>query len=155
MRSSLGYTLIELLVVITIMGLLVGGGIASYIHFNERQTVLAAGKQFLLTLRSAQSKANSGIKPTGCTTLRGYNVTGSNGSSSYALTAVCSNNAAIAVSTFSLGTGITFGSAVNITFFGLAGGASGTTGTITIASGQSTYTLIVNTSGDVSEGGLQ
>ena len=40
-----GFTLIELLIVITIMGLLVGVGIASYNEFNRTQTIKQAAQK--------------------------------------------------------------------------------------------------------------
>jgi len=150
-----GYTLIELLVVITIIGLLFGGSIAAYAKFNQRQTVLAAGKQLLSDLRSALTKAASGVKPSGCTTLSAYELKGNSGASSYNISAVCSNNSSILVSSGKFNSGITLGTAVDVTFVGQLGGATGTLGNLTVTSSGLTYSLTVNSSGDISEGGLQ
>lgn len=56
-----GYSLIELLVVISVMLLVLGGGIATYMSFNEKQTVLEATNQLKTYLFQAQSNARNGI----------------------------------------------------------------------------------------------
>jgi len=66
-RLAQGFTLIEILVVVVISAMLVAGGIASYNNFNERQQVVAVGKQLYTDLRLAQSMASAGDKPEECT----------------------------------------------------------------------------------------
>ena len=61
-----GFTLIELMVVITISALLVGGGLAAYTNFNERQVMLAAGQALYNDLRFTQGKATASEKPEAC-----------------------------------------------------------------------------------------
>lgn len=74
LETGLGFTLIELIVSITIMMLIVGGGIASYISFNDRQTLVQAANRLEVVLRSAQSRAASGDRPDTCLQLTGYSV---------------------------------------------------------------------------------
>jgi prepilin-type N-terminal cleavage/methylation domain-containing protein len=69
-----GFTLIEMLVVVTITGLTVGGGIAAYNRFNDRQKVLQAAKTVVNQLRLVQKQADAGEKPDGCGVLDGYAV---------------------------------------------------------------------------------
>ncbi|MBP9700232.1 prepilin-type N-terminal cleavage/methylation domain-containing protein [Candidatus Woesebacteria bacterium] len=64
--SSLGFTLIELIVSVTIMGLVMGGGIAGYRNFNERQQLITTGKEVLVALRKTQTDAVAGVKSTNC-----------------------------------------------------------------------------------------
>ena len=72
---NLGLTLIEILVVTTILIMLIGGSIAGYGSFNQKQRLISSGLTLKNTLRSAQSKAFTGETP--CSTpipLIGWNV---------------------------------------------------------------------------------
>lgn len=73
-----GFTLIELLIVISIMVLLVGGGIAAFVTFQRNQTILSIAKDAQQYLQTAQVKARVKETPTTCTTaasrLQGYRV---------------------------------------------------------------------------------
>lgn len=62
MKKRNGFTLVEILVVISITGLLVTIGIASYVQFNRRQVVDQAIKNLQSDLRYAQSKASMSDK---------------------------------------------------------------------------------------------
>lgn len=62
MKKREGFTLIEILVVISIAGLLVTMGIASYMEFNRRQILDQASKTILNDLRYIQSRASVGDK---------------------------------------------------------------------------------------------
>lgn len=66
--SKLGFTLIELIVAVSIMGLVMGGGIAGYRSFNERQQLITTGKEVLVALRKTQADAVAGVKSTNCQT---------------------------------------------------------------------------------------
>src|SRR3989344_8320932 len=57
-----GFSLIEILIAVSIITLLLGIGIASYLSFNDRQKLKAAGLNLKNTLREAQSKAFTGEK---------------------------------------------------------------------------------------------
>lgn len=77
-RRNAGFTLIELLVSISIMILLVGGAIAGFITFRDRQLVLSDAKALQQFVRTAQAKARVRETPLGCNTagnrLQGYRV---------------------------------------------------------------------------------
>lgn len=65
-RGQWGFTLIELMVVMVITALLVGGGLAAYTSFNQRQLMISAGQGFYNDLRFAQGKATANEKPAEC-----------------------------------------------------------------------------------------
>ena len=74
-----GFTVIELLITITIAGIVVGGAIAGFVSFSDRQEVLNAAKEVQQMMRTAQSKARVREVPTlvgseACKTLLGYQV---------------------------------------------------------------------------------
>lgn len=58
-----GFTLLELLISVTIMLLMVGGGIASYFTFQQRREVVTAGQELRDFIRLAQQKAAIGEVP--------------------------------------------------------------------------------------------
>jgi len=72
-KSQKGFTLIEMLVSVTIMVLLIGGGIAGYINFNDKRVILSAVGELKAEFASAQSLANSG-RLGGCDILNGYRI---------------------------------------------------------------------------------
>ncbi len=156
MRSptqQLGFTLIELMVAVTILVLLFGSGIASYLNFNDNQTVITTGQQVQLMLRTAQKKARVGDKPTGCTTLQGYRLTGS--TVPYAviqLDAVCGSGLLVNVDSFTMPNKVTLSQSIAITFKVLTGGTD-QPGTVIVAGNNgTTYTFTVGSGGDISEG---
>lgn len=57
MHKPTGYTLIELLVVITLMVLLLGGGVATYFRFEERQSTEVAARSIHEAFVTARAKA--------------------------------------------------------------------------------------------------
>ena len=63
-----GFSLIELVVAGGIMAILVGGGIAAFIRFNEKQQVLGAARELQQLMRSAQTKARAREIPVGVLT---------------------------------------------------------------------------------------
>ncbi|MBD3279719.1 MAG: prepilin-type N-terminal cleavage/methylation domain-containing protein [Candidatus Pacebacteria bacterium] len=99
MAKVYGFSLIELLVAVTIMLVMVGMGLASYLNFNEKQTVLQATKELETYLQLAQSKAQSGDVPAGCDQLVAYTVNVGDGACSAAnklcLKAVCNNGGSL------------------------------------------------------------
>ncbi|MBU0979104.1 MAG: prepilin-type N-terminal cleavage/methylation domain-containing protein [Patescibacteria group bacterium] len=54
-----GFSLIELVVAIAIMILLLGGGIAAFAKFNDKQKLLSASRELGQLLRIAQTKARA------------------------------------------------------------------------------------------------
>ncbi|MBI5614325.1 type II secretion system protein [Candidatus Gottesmanbacteria bacterium] len=86
-HESAGFTLLEIIIAISLLMLLTGGIIAGYSSFNDTQKIKQAALTFKSYLRSAQTKAVSGVKPTACTTLDGYIVRVDG--SSYTVDAMC------------------------------------------------------------------
>ena len=56
-RQHFGFTLIELLITVAIAAIVVGGSIAGFVRFNERQEVQNTAKEVQQLMRTAQSKA--------------------------------------------------------------------------------------------------
>lgn len=65
-RENRGFSFIELMITVSIMVVVVGGGIASFTTFNDRQTVATANKELQTILRSAQTKARVRETPPEC-----------------------------------------------------------------------------------------
>ncbi|MEK7592272.1 MAG: type II secretion system protein [Patescibacteria group bacterium] len=82
-----GFTLLEIIIAISLLMLLTGGVIAGYSTFNDTQKIKQTALTFKSYLRSAQTKATSGVKPAVCTTLDGYIVRVD--VSSYTVDAMC------------------------------------------------------------------
>ena len=149
--SNQGYTLIEILVTVTIMLLLVGGGIVSYVRFNDRQTMIGTARELQGLLRAAQTKARVGDRPEGCDHLRAYVLRLAAQSSTVNLIADC-DNSEIIKETIELDSNITAQSAVDIQFQALHGGVI-TPQTITLQSaGGMGYEFLVSKGGEISEG---
>ncbi len=166
-KSRLGFTLIELLVVISIMGVFVGGGIASYRRFNQQQVLLEAGKRMMTTLRQAQSNASSGVKPQSpsstCTMLQGYSVSSLGGSppTSFQIAQICLNGATTVnytTSTLALPAGLAFQNAFSFSFLGqLRGVTTPTTISIVqtpVTSSSLRYNISVDASGAINDLGI-
>jgi prepilin-type N-terminal cleavage/methylation domain-containing protein len=62
MTARKGFTLVEILVSVSVIGLLLGLGLAQYSRFNRRQIVEQAARNLIQSLRLAQNKALSGEK---------------------------------------------------------------------------------------------
>lgn len=155
-NNRLGFTLIEMLVTITIMLLLVGGGLASYLQFDQRQGVITAADQVEVLLRSAQKKARVGDKPSGCDTLQGYSVDLTSGNGDINLVANCLVGGApqdITVTTEQLRATVTAASTVSIQFNVLAGGVTGA-GTVDIQKNDLRYQLEVTQGGEILNNGF-
>lgn len=83
-----GFTLIELIITVAISALVVGGSIAGFIGFSDRQEVLNTAKEVQQMMRTAQSRARVRNTPTGCSSLSSYQVSFI-GTSSVRLSTVC------------------------------------------------------------------
>lgn len=151
--SSQGLTLIELMISITIFGILVGLGMASYNEFNRSQTLKQAALNLKSNLREAQNKALSGEKPTtGCTVLDGFEVRFTAGN--YTILAKCSPGPTYgAATTLSLPSGVqitTFPSPNPLILKVLGQGTNIVNETDIVLSGFSkTQTVTVTSSGEV------
>jgi prepilin-type N-terminal cleavage/methylation domain-containing protein len=151
-RECGGFTLIELLVSVTIMLLLVGGSMAAFIRYNDRQALVGAVRELQGYLRSAQVKAQAGDKPDDCDRLLGYVVTASQQSPvTVMLTANCDNEDFIR-QTATLPEGVSLSAPLTLEAAVLQGGFSaGTTITLTSTAGQE-YSFSVTRGGELSEG---
>lgn len=84
-----GFTLIELVVVISIILMLVGGGLVSFTAFRSGRIAQNEARVIADALTEARRIATAGEKPTECT---GFDMTGYSvaiGASSVSITAVC------------------------------------------------------------------
>jgi len=147
-----GFSLIELMISITILMLIVGGGLASYITFNEKQQLSGAAKELQTYFRSAQSRARSGDVPPACGTLSGYNVQMFQDDSTVTTRAVCSSGNII-TSEHSLTGGVTPSTNIDVTFNVLKGGVTGAQN-ITLSLGSRSYTFKVTAGGEINQGVL-
>lgn len=86
-----GFTLIEMLVVITILLIVMGGAIAGFMLFRDRQDARETAKKVQLLFVTAQQKASVRESPPGCTPppLQGYQVSYNSTSKTFSLVALC------------------------------------------------------------------
>jgi len=154
--SKKGFTLIELMITITITMLMLGGGIAAYIRFNDRQTLQGAAKQLQTQMRSAQKKARVGDIPSGCDRLVDYRVSMVAGESDVNLDATCTNQT-IRISTTTLNSSVSVNSDFVIAFKVLHGGAEYITGdgNINLISETYHYQFQVTPGGSVEAGTIE
>lgn len=88
-----GYTMIELLIVIVSIGLLFSLGYAGYRQYARRQAVESFARQIKADLRYAEELAASGKKPTGCSSLGGYEFNIQEPLQQYQVNAYCDGSA--------------------------------------------------------------
>lgn len=97
--SQRGFTLIELMITITVMVILVGGGLAGFITFRENQQVLTSLKEVQQMARDAQTKARVRETPSSCNAdgnrLQGYRLR-FNSATSVTVHPLCGSDAQIA-----------------------------------------------------------
>ena len=153
-----GFSLIELIVVIAVTMLLLGGLLISYNNYNQNQIVKQAAQTVKANLHLAQSRAQSGVKPTsGCTELTGYTVIFAQ--TSYSIQAQCSPEGLVgSISSVSLPTTTSFAPIPSTLIFGvLARGLVNinNSATITISGFNINYDLIVEVNGTITDGGFQ
>lgn len=156
MRST-GFTLIELMVSVGIIMVTLGGMIANYNGYNNRQTLKQTALTLKNNLRFAQAKALSGEKPTSnCTELIGWTISFTSGT--YTLQAQCtpqgSQGALVSVV---LPTGVVFSPVPStITFRVLSRGTGlASVAPLSLVGFDQTYNLEVSPGGDISDGGVQ
>lgn len=149
-----GFTLLELLISVTIMMLLVGLGVASFITFNERQQLTGAAKELQEFFRSAQTRARTGDVPVGCGTFSGYNVQMAIDNPSVQMYAVCSTgNILRSEKTLTGSARPTVG--INMTFINLKGGVTNASSIVMrLPSGSLTYSFKVTEGGEITQGNL-
>lgn len=150
--SQIGFTLIEMLISTGIMIMLLGGGIAAFITFNDRQTVLNAAKEVQVHLRSAQIKARASERPEACDSLEAYAVRMGANSNVLIVSAVCANGEHVR-STTELHPSVSNTNAFDLQFLGLHGGVNNPA-TITLTNGSRTYTVVVTQGGEIKDVGF-
>jgi prepilin-type N-terminal cleavage/methylation domain-containing protein len=153
-HAQRGFTMIELLAVVTIMLLILGGGIASFIQFNERQQMVQAVDQVQSFLRAAQTRARISEKPPACDTLQGYTVSSADLGAFYQLTSAAScDNGEYDRITIDLDDVIELTTPIDMTFRVLHGGIEGAgTVTLTRQDGSRPYSFEVNAGGEITDG---
>lgn len=163
MSKNAGFSLIELLVTATVLSLLISMGLASYLSFNERQSVLSEAEELKQFVLSAQSKASSGSLPSGCSELLGYEIANSGciGEVSLCMKAWCDPSINYIISDIKFKNNLVI-SGKQAFFLSLWGGAKlldGVGGQLdsldfTLSSGNYSYKLTINKDGSIVEGTL-
>lgn len=149
-----GFTLLELLISVTIMMLLVGMGVASFITFNERQQLVGAAKELQEFFRSAQTRSRTGDIPAGCGAFSGYNIQMAIDNPSVQMYAVCSTGNVLR-SEKTLTGGVRPTVAINMTFLNLKGGVTNASSVVLrLPSGSLTYSFKVTAGGEITQGAL-
>ena len=146
--QAAGFTLIELMVVVTVMLITLGGSIAAYVDFNDRQLLLESGKAVENALETARVKARTGDTPEGCVTLTGYQVSGIEGLSEVTTTAICDDSEQVVIGDSQWDDGVTLQSDFTTTFNTLHGGAQPIS--IELDKGGELYQVEVGQGGNIS-----
>jgi type II secretory pathway pseudopilin PulG len=150
-----GYTLIEIVVVVGIMILMIGGGIAGFVQFQEKQAIIGAASDMKVQLRLAQTRARSGDVPSGCDRLQSYAVRTTTASETTLVSqvAICDSGEIVRTEK-ELAPGITTAGDYDIRFLTLHGGVSGAE-IITLESTTGySYEFEVTQGGEITEGGI-
>lgn len=140
-----GFTLIELLIVFSVSAILAVLGIASFVSYNQSQTLNGAASELATVLNTARSRAMSQVKPSCTGALDGYKVGFCKANSvnppcldtnyDYALYAVCNSTlVSPAIVSKNLPSNISFAAGIPSSFYFrvVSGGIDGTGGTIRI-----------------------
>jgi type II secretory pathway pseudopilin PulG len=154
-----GFTLIEVVVSVSITLLVTGLIIANYNSYNDIQTLKQAALTLKNNLRFIQSEAISGEKPAnGCTELLGWTITFID-ASSYRYQPSCSDGLVDPITTVDLPPSVKFASPPIPSFFTMNVLTRGTSlpsdTTISLTAVGKTYQIVVSTSGDINDKGLQ
>jgi prepilin-type N-terminal cleavage/methylation domain-containing protein len=148
-----GFTLVELIVAVSILLLITGAGIASYINLNDRQTLITTAKDLQSYMRAAQKKARAGDKPSGCDTLNSYGLVSAGASPTIvSLKAIC-DSGSFTSDTLTFPASVTLQNALDMEFLVLSGGVNNS-GTVVLQGKTKTYTFDVNAGGEITEGVL-
>lgn len=133
-RPAAGFTLIEILITTTLGLLLLGGTLAAYNSFTNRQTKIESARDVMAVLRLAQSQSRDGNKPdTGCATMDGYRVWGTQGTQNYGMALRCNDDGIDQeVQSFQLQAGEVFLDSFEVLFPPLPGPVPGTPVTVKI-----------------------
>lgn len=143
-----GFTLIELLIVITIIMLLAGGSLATFINYRDRRVVLNDANTIVDELKKAQRQALAGEKPTECSgfLLQGYDISLS--ADTISLSARCEAGSPPSTDT-TLSSSTIVSAPDPISFAVLNGGA--TPATIQLCGNNQLYQIEVDSAGSISQ----
>jgi prepilin-type N-terminal cleavage/methylation domain-containing protein len=145
-----GFTLIEILVSVTLLLVLSGLMIANYNGFNDAQVVKQAASSMRSNMQAARTRAASGVKPTPCDQLVGYQVDFT--ASTYKVSALCvvsGSEQLVGDTTYTLPTGVTFAEVpLSTIFYALNRGAS-VSQTITLSGNDKTASVFIRESGAI------
>ncbi len=152
-QSPTGFSLIELLIAVGVILFMAGGGIASFINFNEKQQVINGAKELQEHLRMAQTLSRIGEVPDSCGKLAGYRVTSQDaaGGKEIKVLAACSAGD-LERNSFLLPETVTLDADIDIVFLGLHGGVSGASEIQIIGGSGRTYTFEVTQGGEITQG---
>ncbi len=144
-----GFTLIELLVTATIIVVLSGASVATYLDYRDRNAVSNDASAVAERLRTVQIKATATEVPAPCVNgVTSYVV--SYGVTSLTVTATCPGIGNQAVGSLALTlTSSVFRAAGSVTFDSRSVSASPTPLTINICGNKKLYLVVVSTSGNV------
>lgn len=147
MKAKAGFTLIELLVVMTIIIILSGAALATFLNYQERRRVQDDASSVAERLRTAQIKATAVEVPAGCTGVTNYVVTF--GAASLAVAATCPGVGSVVLPglALTLGASVFQGSPFTITFDSRTVSASPRT--INICGNNILYRVVVNEAANV------
>ncbi len=146
-----GFTLIEILVSVTLLLVISGLMVANYNGFNDAQVVKQAASTMRSNVQAARTKAATGVKPTGCDQLVGYEVDFTQGT--YTVSALCMVGGSQQVlpngTVYPLPEGVIFSPIpLSTIFYALDRGAS-VAQTITLNGNQKTATISILASGAI------
>jgi len=151
-KAKKGFTLTELLVVISLTGILSAVGLASYISFNRRETVIQSSRKIVQDLRLAQSLAINNQKPADCgdeDILKGY-IFKINQGGSYQILAECTNHDPFTVKTDSIPSNLALSGFSQIKFKVLRGGIEFSGGqSLTISGFNQVNVITVGSGGEI------
>ena len=100
MKAKAGFTLIELLVVVTIIIILSGAALASFLNYQQRRQAQEDAANVADRLRTVQIKAVAVEIPAGCNSVTNYSVTFA--ATSLAVAATCPGAGSVAVAGLAL-----------------------------------------------------
>lgn len=152
-----GFTLIEILVAVTILLIMSSIGVSNFTTYNDTQSLKQAALNVKSGLRTIQSKAFAGEKPTGCASLIGWRMTFTG--STYTTEPACSGATPTASqTTVTLPTGITFSPTPSAIIFAVVTGATNLTAVQSLnlvqPGSSKRYTIGVGSRGEITDEGF-